>query len=260
MKKACITFFCLFLILQIFSQKDFEIHGYVINENTKLPIENAWVYNKSSHLLINTNMAGAFTILTQLFDTIIINSINFHQDTLIITLYPDSSVKIYLQPKIYQIGEVKVKRWKNYDSFKQEVLALNQNKKEPDFSWIPNQYSDRLPDYENPESFKDPFFYLANPISAIYYRFNKREKSKRKFHELELKEKNKDRYEFKFNRKLVHSLTGLDGIELNRFIIFCDFPDGFLLKSTEMEIIEAVQKKFALYKEEGMRVEEPDEE
>jgi hypothetical protein len=240
--------------MEVFPREDIEISGRVINKNTDSPIKNAWVYNKSSHLLVNTNVSGAFTIPAKLFDTIIVNSINFYQDTLIIKLYPVGPVKIFLQPRIYQIGEVEVKRWKNYDRFKQDVLALNLKRKQPDYTWIPNKYSDRIPDYENPESFKDPLFYLTNPISAIYYRFNKREKSKRKFHELELKERNKDLYEHKFNRKLVHYLTGLEGVALNRFIIYCDFPDGFLLESTEMEIIEAIQKKFEQYKNEGIGI------
>lgn len=52
----------------------------------------------------------------------------------------------------------------------------------------------------------------------------------------------------KYNRELVGRITGLEGIELNEFMIFCNFDPGFLLESTDYQIAEAVLRKLEEWK------------
>lgn len=52
----------------------------------------------------------------------------------------------------------------------------------------------------------------------------------------------------KFNDKLITELTGLKGEDINDFIDYCNFKEGFLLYASEYEIAEAIQNKWEQYK------------
>ncbi len=52
----------------------------------------------------------------------------------------------------------------------------------------------------------------------------------------------------KFNDELITNLTGLEGEAIYDFINYCNFDEGFLIHSTEYQIIDAVQTKWEKYK------------
>ena len=52
----------------------------------------------------------------------------------------------------------------------------------------------------------------------------------------------------KFARETVGNVTGLEGIELNLFIDFCNFDPDFLLNASEYEIASAILVKLKTWK------------
>ena len=82
---------------------------------------------------------------------------------------------------------------------------------------------------------------------------SKEGKSKRKLAEI-LKQEELERILYpKYNRELVGHISGLEGDELNDFMIFCNFDPEFLLKANDYQIAEAIFRKLDEWEKQGRK-------
>lgn len=93
-----------------------------------------------------------------------------------------------------------------------------------------------------------PKLQSRSPVGAIYSRFSKKEKEKRKMARILASEKDHDQIQSKFNREIVGQITNLKGDDLTHFIDFCDFSEEFLKNSTQFQIAEAIVHMYKEFK------------
>jgi hypothetical protein len=84
-------------------------------------------------------------------------------------------------------------------------------------------------------------------ITYFYNIFSKEVKSQKKLIGLQQEQKEQVVINQKFNRELVHRLTGLNGDEITEFINFCDLSHMFLFNATDYEIVEVIHDKLEEY-------------
>ena len=88
---------------------------------------------------------------------------------------------------------------------------------------------------------------IGSPISFLYSKFNKHEKTKRLFYEMQGYGDEVQLVPLKYNREIVSQITGLSGKDLMEFMVFCRFSYYDLVRWDSSEIIAAIRYKFSEY-------------
>ena len=123
---------------------------------------------KSAHVMVNnrikatSDMHGRFTIPVNLNDTITFSHLGFLQDPVIITdsvLYSPVPVTFKIKIKYYEIDEVKVFRFHDYESFKQDFMRQAENKGLIEGEELGKTLSEQVllgyaPEYDSYQNFK----------------------------------------------------------------------------------------------------------
>jgi hypothetical protein len=88
---------------------------------------------------------------------------------------------------------------------------------------------------------------IGSPITFLYSKFNKHEKTKRLFYEMQGYGDEVSQVPVKYNREIVSKITGLSGKDLMEFMVFCRFSYYDLVRWDSNEIISAIRYKFSEY-------------
>jgi hypothetical protein len=203
------------------------------------PVQFAHIINITTGHGNISDTLGFFTILVQSSDLISISAIGYYNYTFQITdslLTSGRIPNIELISRSYPIDQVSVNPLGSYEQFKSRVLALElpepKTKINPLFLKDLRAAADTL-DVIGPPS-------LGSPVTAIYNLVSKEGKSKRKLAEI-MKQEELERILYpKYNRELVAHISGLEGIELNEFMRFCNFDPVFLLEANDYQIAETI--------------------
>ncbi|HTB99249.1 MAG TPA: hypothetical protein VK705_01060 [Ferruginibacter sp.] len=178
----------------------------------------------SEGLLADPN--GNFKVISLKNDTILVSAsgygvrkICFH-DSMDRTVY---NVTIRLDSIHYSLAEVKIYPTKTLRDVNKERNALGE---------IPN--TDINPD-------ANPIF---NPISYLYERFSRLERSKRKVAQLEDDEKRREVLKDLFHIYIRHDIIDLSDAEFEKFLDYCNFPDDFIKNSTDYDLVMAIKYRY----------------
>lgn len=157
----------------------------------------------------------------------------------------NQEAEIRLRPKKYEIGEVVVRRFRSYDSFKYHVIHLD----------LPETKTTDLREYikvtstavaveaDRERAIKeklDRFGYTA-PLGGGIDRY-------KAFKEKTINLKKREQViNAKFNRVLVGEITRQDGDELTEFIALCNFSEEYLYETDLYTIVEDIYEKLKDY-------------
>lgn len=238
----------LFSILSILTivtlaQKDsskIKLSGKIINIETSLPISFAHILIPERNLGTAADENGEFSISIHKNDIVVFSAIGFQIDRLCLA---DSSDKnecfftIKLLPEVYQIQAVNILPYKNYKDFKQVFI---EHEKTPNEVMLDNLTEsineDNLAAYA-------PCNLGISPITFLYTKFSKVEKSKRLFAQLTAEDEQRERNEKKFSSHLIRTMTQIEDENLiNEFMKFCSFHPDFIDNSTEIELLDAISQ------------------
>lgn len=93
---------------------------------------------------------------------------------------------------------------------------------------------------------------VTGAVTAFANLFNKKEHQREKIRQLKEQEEErkyyKALYDYWFDKEIVAEITGLSGLELNRFLKFCKPSLAFLEEATEYEIITTIQRYHRQYR------------
>ena len=157
----------------------------------------------------------------------------------------DFRIHIFLEPKVYELETVNILGSMSYDEFKEELLQLPLAKEEMvDFA-IPWEWYGYM-DMPASGGFGVTF---SGIFSGLYDRYGKEGKQRAKIAEVEAQENTRNYIFSKYNPYLIQRATGIDDEdEIVRFMEYCSFSDYFIVNSTEDELIQALAKKYQVYK------------
>ncbi len=221
--------------------------GKLINEQTGDPVQLSHIINQKRNYAIISDTLGYFSIYVRPKDLLIATAIGFYDLPIYIS---DSVARINIFhtyrmiPKIYAIPEIDINRLGTYEQFKYNFLNLDLP--EPEHPANPTVFIDIGKGIDTLDIIEP--LSLGSPITAIYNLVSKEGKSLRKLKKLQEEEEFRKQVGYKYNPEMLGRITGLSGPELYEFIKFCNFSKGFILKSTEYEIIEKVLEKLKEYR------------
>ncbi len=196
-KLSFLLFIAVFLFSIQIKAQEFMFNGVVFETGTKIRIALCEVSNLRNNYSVGTNDMGLFTIRAVIGDTLVISKRGFDDKKIVVTSTQSSS--FYL----------------NRGNTLKEVVINGTSQKQA--------LDDIKQDFKNKGSFyagKPPFLaFLFQPLTALYETFGRTPKNARRFnnyYNTELQQTQIDRY---FNRTIINQQTGLDGKDLDNFMI-----------------------------------------
>ncbi len=215
-------------------------HGK-LTDNTGKTIQFAHVINLRRGYATISDTSGKFSMLVLGRDSIRISAIGFITKYISIRRYnhvnDTLNLNIQLDKKTYDLSTVNiyVLRWQVFKSeFMEEELEKDETAERVTI-WMNSLF---------PAGELRMVFQGARGVGFQFPYKGKDEKQRRKVASLE---KKYNLIQPKFNDELITSLTGLEGESIYDFINYCNFDEGFLIHSTEYQIIEQIQLYWGKY-------------
>jgi hypothetical protein len=245
----CLTIFSLPLYPQtITAETSPPLKGIIVNEHTFEYIPLVHIYNERTRRTTVTDTSGYFAVTVNKGDTLVFSSIGFFLKAVSITdsMLMEKSVFIELIPRKYEIPEARVYALGTYEQFKQKVLALK----------LPETQTDKLRKslYDVSRQvgaevkYQQDMDKLARGVLYSVPILTREEIEMIKLKKIKEKERIRNIIYEKFNPDIVGELTGLEGDELIKFMVFCNFNEKYLLETNQYYILEKVLEKYEEFK------------
>lgn len=239
--------------IPLHAQSDTSFCGQVKNVDQE-QVDFAHVINRNTEKAVITKEDGSFCIRVSRMDTILIKTLRYQTDTIVMYDSLLASTEKYiaeLTERSYPISEVRIYPYRSYEEFKRAF-----RNHDPDPVGLNPEPEESVPMLEDDDYLKSPGFMLNSPISFLYYQFSHEEKDKRKARKLYQEEKNNRIIEKKYNRDIIKQMTGLKREKkITEFILFCQFDQSFLMHATEYEILRQIQACYKQFKQRGRAAE-----
>lgn len=144
-----------------------------------------------------------------------------------------------MESRTYDLEEVDVYAYKNYQGFKQDFLNLDIPQEKTAFiPPLPYAYSGNT----------NPTLTLNSPFTMIYNKFSRRAKEEKKVAGLKVENNLKQEAFRKYNKEFVASVLKIKDKELDDFMQYCQLDTDYILRSTEYELALAVKNCYASFK------------
>lgn len=238
------------LLLLFFSQRVFGqvdslsnkvLSGKIIDDSLGYAIPSVHLWNESTRMGGISNDSGEFSIHVRNQDTLVFSAIGYFSHVIVVSTTLGRNIVVRLKPKKYEIGELVIRRFRSYESFKYQVVHLDLPESEiadlQQYISVTSTVAALEADTERAIKDKlDGFGYTTSLGKGI----DRQKAFKKKIHNLKERQRVIDA---KFNRVLVGELTQLDGDELTEFIALCNFSEEYLYETDLNRIIEALYAK-----------------
>jgi len=206
--------------------------GKVLDRDSGQGLDNAIVTNPRTRQVGRTNRAGAYYLLVQPGDSIIINSLTHGRGGLKWdgrTKEPTLTLQRLFADDAVMLAEVTV-RGKREEQIRRELQQL----------------------LNEPKALKglseDQILGLAqSPITLLYELFSKQAKSRRKAAVISQQYRRQRLADYRLDL-LVGQATTLKGEEIDAFKTFCNFPVEFVLGSSEYELTYAMLQRVEAFR------------
>lgn len=213
-----------------YSQTPVSITGKVYdNENSKLPLTRLMIINKRTNTGSFANSEGKFTLSILPTDTIAFSAIGFKVRNI---CFKDSLKKgtsnfeIALSKLHFDLKEVNVFANRSLSEIQKDIDKLGVDK----------SYS---------TSGVNAF---ESPITALYERFSKFEKSKRKVADWENEDLKRDVLKDLFHLYVKYDVIDLKNEEFDAFIKYLNLNEEFIKNATQFELVMAIKGKYESFK------------
>lgn len=225
-----LLFFTLFFTSYSYSQTSIAITGKVYDkENSKLPLTRLMIINKRTNNGSFANSEGKFSLSIFPTDTIVFSAIGFKVRNI---CFKDSlkngvtNFEIALSKLHFDLKEVNVFANRSLSEIQKDIDKLGVDK----------SYS---------TSGVNAF---ESPITALYERFSKFEKSKRKVADWENEDLKRDVLKDLFHLYVKYDVIDLKDEEFDAFIKYLNLNDDFIKNATQFELVMAIKGKYESFK------------
>lgn len=244
--RVCIFLLSLFLysssLMAQYNPADstIQLSGNIVDHQDD-PLSFATVTNLTTQNGVISNEEGFFYLTFQREDTIRISSVGYEPAVL---YFGDTAqannydLQIRMSDKTYELESVTVFAFKDAESFKRAVLSLKDLPDESSKIVIPGSY-------DGPR--QEPKSTPLNPISYVFDRFSRRAKYERQARQAQQDYEYRKHLARKYNRDMVGEVTGLTDKALDEFMIFCRFEEDFIERSSQYDLILAINQCYTDY-------------
>jgi len=227
------------------------VQGFTLQSDSVTIAPYVTVTNKRSRFGTISADNGYFSVQAQRGDTLEFSAVNFQTAVYVVPVYYAADrigVRAVMNTKTYQLNEVVVRPYTE-KQFKKDFLALQLPDDEPDLQ-LPV-----LPRLATPSGIAQSGVgvgvAVTGPLTALYDRFSREGKSKRKLAKLLANDQRKKMYDAKVNPGFVSRVTGLSGDELTKFMQYCKLAEDFVIEANEYDVAMALQTCLKSFKAEN---------
>lgn len=233
------------LVGQVDSLDNTVLSGIIVDDSLGYTIPSVHLWNESTRMGGISSDSGEFSIHVRSQDTLVFSAIGYFSHVIVVSSTPDRNLVVRLKPKKYEIGELVIRRFRSYESFKYQVVHLDLPDSEivdlKKYIGVTSAVAALEADTERATKDKlDGFGFTTSFGKGI----DRQKAFKKKIHNLKERQRVIDA---KFNRVLVGELTQLEGDKLTEFIAMCNFSEEYLYETDLNRIIEALYAKLEEY-------------
>jgi hypothetical protein len=228
------------------------IRGKVIDSVTSKAVEYAYVIDYTQHVNLYSNINGEFNLHVQLGDTLIFYALGYEYHKIIVTdslINKQDLVVFGIKPQTYEITEARIFPIGTYSEFRQQFINLDKPKSKTDIlaeTLAEISHKEARESYEKAKANQrlDGITLMSVPIRTP------EEKERIKLNEILKQEKIRDQIYQKFNPEVIKKVTGMNNDkDIIEFMVFCDFPNGYLLEVSEYDLMTKIALKYELFKQ-----------
>lgn len=226
-----------------------------MTNNASLP--SAHVVNVSDTMATITDLQGIFRIPARIGDSILVSNIGYSEKAFVLTDSVANARPLYISlvPKIYEIGEVTVNPLGSKAQFRKDFMDLDLANDDLEIAGLPKKKIREYPIWEDADEIKKAK-YILNPVSYLYYNFNRHAKAQQEYRRLTQLDHKRDEARKKVDTVAIGKYTGLSGDSLYLFINSCGITDAFLIRASTYEVMLLIQQKFAEFTASATRKED----
>ena len=208
-----------------------KITGQVYDKESKLPLQKLMVINKRTSNGVFADAEGNFSIYAFQSDTILVSALGFRLKKICLK---DSVAKdkyyiyIPLERLFYNLKEISVFAPKSLKEIDREISKLDSTKANRKLSAVDA---------------------IGSPITFLYERFSKFERSKRLVAEWEDEDMKKEVLKDLFRLYIKHDIIDLSEEEFDAFIRYCNLSESFIKNATQFELVMAIKGKYETFKD-----------
>ncbi|MGQ1890166.1 carboxypeptidase-like regulatory domain-containing protein [Thermophagus sp. OGC60D27] len=214
--------------------KQIRISGYVCNAENHKPLHYAQLVSFNTFLSYTTDTKGHFSIMLDKNDSLKIVSMGFEGVVLRAEYFLKNNDKdtIFLDPASYLLNEVTI-------NAHEQSINLN----------LPGNFGVNVdPDAEPDRSVPDPSIgMIFNPLTLAHSAFGKKAKKQRKLRKHIDQQNKKARWFSILSSGILKEWTGLEGKELENFIIFCNTKNSINNSDDQLTIHRKVLNLLDMY-------------
>ena len=234
-------YFCLFATTSWAQQEKIEIIGEIINNETLEPVPFVHIINQTIQRGTTSNGQGRFMIRAMRKDTLIFSAIGFDKFAFVIredVTTDRLQITISLNPSTMELETVEVFAYRNEEALKQALLEMELPIEDNARVDMPNNVP-RNPKYATGSGVR-----VGGPISGLAkaLKLGKSYKEQAKLDKMQQFAARQRAISAKYNPVIVKEITGLPQDRVEEFMEFCKLGEDFLLRSTEYDIIVAVNQ------------------
>ncbi|MBN1118076.1 MAG: hypothetical protein JXA77_12770 [Bacteroidales bacterium] len=246
----CVVLVC-FLSENIHSQdtvsSPFIFHGVLLDSVSGSVVGYGHIYNESRRKGAISDTNGRFRIWANISDTLVFISLS-HLGRIYIVKPLDikREVPVKMMIRLYEIDALEFEIPRTYKALQEAILEIDPKEGKP-MPELPQHNSYITPKLLDTNYIYSNDFKVWHPISAYYYKHNKEEQSKRKLWMLQEQELYQPMIDKKYNIEMLSRITGFTGDTVLNFMLYCNFSFNYLYESTELEIIEEIDRQKKLF-------------
>lgn len=210
--------------------------GKIIDAKNNAPLYYSIIVNKRTNMGVTSNVDGTFSLQVLATDTLLISSSGYALRKLPVSkavqnIDMNNNVEstIAMNNLQYTLKGITIKPDIDLEDFKKQLKKI----KTPE--------ADK---YAKASSFANAF---QSPITYLYETFNRLEKSKRLVEQLTNDDNRLELRRALFKTYMFENYEVLNPNQLDAFIRFCNFSDGYIKQSTEYELASAIKKNYYAY-------------
>jgi hypothetical protein len=240
----------LFAVSSSSGQAKIALIGRAVTSDSLKPVPYAHVINFNSGGTAVTSETGEFSLLVTIGDSVRVSAVGFHTEWIKIpeTDKNEILIEILMVPKIYELKEVTVSKYRHIDEFKKAFLELKLPDNKPELQIT------GLSKYEVTSNIVNSGTgvgaVISGPFSALYDKYSKHAKEVAKLNQYKIRNQEEAIFRSRYNPNSVGKITGLEGANLEKFMKFCNLTANFVANATDYQLLSAINTCLTDYNKE----------
>lgn len=249
-------YFIVFLLVLVsnvsFGQNDTitsVIHGTVVNNQTRLPMNNVHVINTTRVKGTITDGNGSFELNARANDTLLFSYLGFETIKIKVThdWIKNKTAKVALTEKAYALEEIILAQYNltGYVEVDTKLIPVKEDNYRYSISGLNAGYEGGN---KSSGAVTKVLQSIFNPADFLYNAFGKRPKQMKKLKEMKKDDTVRQLLSTKFDRETLAALLEIDKDDIPLILQNCNYSEYFIKTANDLQILDAISSCYEEYK------------